>query len=211
MDWDNGGYTGTKWLQGFRLRTDTGGGPKTFQLEIDSGTIVESFTVNSFGELVTTFWLTTPVVAHEMRLKGTGNPEILWRNFGVEWIFEPEPEMAAVWETQVTSFDLPFFMHIRELMIAHRSTSDVNMEVWTDGGVVNNYPLGHSSGVRERSYTPVKAIKSKYHKFRFTSGEPFGLWIKDIEVKVGAWGRTDAYTLQRPFGDISRTNGGARI
>lgn len=207
-DWDGGGYTGTKWLQGFRLKGDTAGLAKAFQVEIDGGTFVESFSFNANGEQVQTFWLNNPVVAHEMRIRGTDDD--LWRNMGIEWIFEPEPEQAAVWETQVTSFDLPFFHHMREAMIAHRSTSDVTMLVTTDG-VSNSYVIPHGSGQRIRSYLPVKSIKTKYTKFRFTSAQPFGLWIKDIECKVGAWGRTDPYTTQRPFGDISRENGGARI
>jgi hypothetical protein len=208
IDWDNGGYTGTKWLQGFRLRGDTSGLTKSFQVEIDGGTFVESFAFTTTGEQVQTYWLANPVVCHEMRMKGTDGD--LWRNMGIEWIFEPEPEQAGVWETQVTSFDLPFYSHMREVMIAHRSTADITMAVTTDG-VTNTYPIPSSSGDRVRTYLTTKAIKAKYHKFRFTSSQPFGLWIKDIEVRVGAWGRTDSYTTQRPFGDISRSNGGARI
>lgn len=207
-DWDNGGYTGTKWLQGFRLRGDTLGLIKSFQVETDGGTFIESFNFTANGEQVVTFWLTNPVVAHEFRIRGTDTD--LWRNMGVEWVFEPEPELAAVWETQVTSFDLPFFSHIREVMIAHRSTSDVTMTVTTDG-VSNSYLIPHGGGSRIRSYLPVMAIKAKYHKFRFTSAAPFGLWIKDIECRVGPWGRSESYTIQRPFGDISRSNGGARL
>lgn len=207
-DWDNGGYAGTKWLQGFRLRGDTIGLAKSFQVEIDGGTFVESFTFTANGEQVVTFWLTNPVVCHEMRIRGLDSDP--WRNMGVEWVWEPEPEQAAVWETQVTSLDLPFYSHIREMMIAHRSTADITMTVITDGAS-NTYPIPHGSGERVRSYLPVKALKAKYHKFRFTSAAPFGLWIADIEVRAGAWGRGDSYTIQRPFGDISRTQGGARI
>jgi hypothetical protein len=207
-DWDNGGYTGTKWLQGFRLRGDTLGLTKSFQVETDGGTFVESFNFTANGEQVVTFWLTNPVVAHEFRIRGTDSD--LWRNMGVEWVFEPEPEQAAVWETQVTSFDLPFYSHIRELMIAHRSTTNITMTVITDG-TSNVYTIPHGSGNRIRSYLPVMAFKAKYHKFRFESSAPFGLWIKDIECRVGAWGRSESYTIQRPFGDISRANGGARI
>lgn len=207
-DWDSGGYPGTKWVQGFRLKGDTVGLDKSFQMEIDGGTFVETFTFNANGEQVKTFWLTNPVVAHEMRIKGSD--EDLWRNMGIEWIYEPEPELASVWETQVTSFDLPFFHHMREVMIAHRSTTDITMIVTTDG-VSNSYLIPNGSGSRIRTYLPVKAIKAKYHKFRFTSSSPFGLWMRDIECRVGAWGRVDNYTIQRPFGDISRTNGGARV
>jgi hypothetical protein len=207
-DWDNGGYTGTKWLQGFRLRGDTLGLAKSFQVETDGGILVEGFTFTANGEQVVTFWLTNPVVAHEFRIRGTDSD--LWRNMGVEWVFEPEPEQASIWETQVTSFDLPFYSHMREVMIAHRSTADITMIVTTDG-VSNTYPIPHGSGSRVRSYLPVKSLKAKFHSFRFTSSQPFGLWIKDIEVRVGPWGRTESYTIQRPFGDISRMNSGARV
>jgi hypothetical protein len=84
------------------------------------------------------------------------------------------------------------------------------MTVITDG-VSNVYTIPHGSGERIRSYLPVRAIKAKYHKFRFTSSVGFGLWINDIEVKAGAWGRGDAYNTIKPFGDISRANGGAKI
>lgn len=129
---------------------------------------------------------------------------------GVEWIWEPEPEQAFTWETQVTSLDLPFYSHIREMMVAHRSTADITMSVITDG-VTNNYVVPHGSGTRVRSYLPVLAVKAKYHKFRFTSSAPFGIWINDIEVKAGAWGRSDPYNTIKPFGDVSRSNGGAKV
>jgi hypothetical protein len=208
-DWDNGGYPGTKWLQGFRLRGDTLGLVKSFQVEVDGSPVsVEGFTFTANGEQVQAYSLTNPVVAHEFRIRGTDGD--LWRNMGIEWIFEPEPEQALTWETQVTSFDLPFFSHIREVMIAHRSTANITMTVITDG-VSNVYTIPHGSGERIRSYLPVRAIKAKYHKFRFTSSVGFGLWINDIEVKAGAWGRGEAYNTIKPFGDISRANGGARI
>jgi hypothetical protein len=207
-DWDNGGYSGTKWLQGFRLRGDTFGLAKDFQVELDGGTPSETFTFTANGEQVVTFWLTNPAVAHEFRIRGI-DPD-LWRNMGVEWIFEPEPEMAAVWETQVTSFSLPFFSHIRDMMIAHRSTTDITMIITIDN-IGYNYTIPNGGGNRIRSYLPAQGVKGKYHKFRFTSSAPFGLWITDMEVKVGPWGRTDSYTTQRPFGDISRANSGARV
>lgn len=208
-DWSNGGYTGAKWLQGFRLRGDTLGVAKSFQVEIDGSPVsIEGFTFTSNGEQTIPFSLTNPVVAHEFRIRGTDGD--LWRNMGVEWIFEPEPEQATVWETQVTSLDLPFYSHIREVMIAHRSTANITMSVITDD-VTNTYTIPNGAGNRIRSYLPVKGIKAKYHKFRFTSAAPFGLWIGDIEVKAGAWGRGDAYNTIKPFGDISRQNGGARI
>lgn len=207
-DWDNGGYTGTKWLQGFRLRGDTLGLGKSFQIEIDGGTFVEAFTFTANGEQVVTFWLTNPVVCHEVRLRGTDTD--LWRNMGVEWVFEPEPERAAVWETQVTSLDLPFYSHIREMMIAHQSTTDITMIVTSDG-VPLSYPIPNGAGSRIRSYLPQQAVKAKYRSFRFESSEPFGLWIADMEVKAGEWGRTESYRTIKPFGDLSRTNGGARI
>jgi hypothetical protein len=207
-DWDNGGYTGTKWLQGFRLRGDTIGLAKSFQVEVDGGILVESFNFTANGEQVITFWLTNPVVAHEFRIRGTDSD--LWRNMGVEWIFEPEPERAAVWETQVTSLDLPFYSHIRELMVAHQSTTDITMIITIDG-VNYSYQIPHGNGNRVRSYLPAQAIKGKYHKFRFESSQPFGLWLEDMEVRAGAWGRMESYMTQKPFGDISRQNGGARI
>jgi hypothetical protein len=207
-DWDNGGYTGTKWLQGFRLRGDTLGIAKSFQIEIDGGTFVESFTFTANGEQVVTFWLTNPVVCHEVRMRGSDAD--LWRNMGVEWIFEPEPERASVWETQVTSLDLPFYSHIREMMVAHQSTTDITMTVTSDG-VSLNYTIPNGSGQRIRSYLVQQAVKAKYRSFRFVSSQPFGLWIVDMEVKAGEWGRVDSYRTIKPFGDISRTNGGARI
>jgi hypothetical protein len=208
-DWDNGGYPGAKYLQGFRLRGDTLGVQKGFQVEVDGTAAgIEGYTFTANGEQVQAFSLTNPVVCHEFRIRGIDGD--VWRNMGVEWIFEPEPEQATTWDTQVTSLDLPFFSHIREVMIAHRSSADITMSVITDG-VTNTYTIPHGAGQRIRSYVVVKGIKAKYHKFRFTSAQPFGLWINDIEVKAGAWGRGEAYNTIKPFGDISRSNGGAKI
>lgn len=211
-DWENGGYTGLKWLQGFRLKADTFGANKSFTVQIDGGTTVQTFTFNGNGEQVETFWLQNPVVCHEMRIIGSDGTT--WRYYGTDWIFEPEPEQAAVWETQVTSLDQPFFHHIREVMIAHNSTTDITMTVYTDN-VTNNYIIPNSGGVRSRTYLPLKSLKAKFHKFRFTSVNPFSLWLKDNEVRAKSWGsqwgQFHEYTIQRPFGDISRQNGGSRI
>lgn len=206
-DWENGGYNGPKWVQGIRITADTFNVAKDLTVQFDEAQTGASLSITHNGE-VTKDYSWTPFVAHNLRLLGTDDDS--WRLMQLEWIWEPEPPLATRWHTQYTSLDLPGYMHIREAMIPHRSTADITLQVLIDG-VANSYSIAHSGGDRKRSYLPLKALKGKFHQFVLVSAAPFSLYLLDVEVRCGSWGRQDGYQIVKPFGDRSRTNGGAII
>ena len=211
-DWDDGGYKGAKWLQGCRIRANTYNNVKYLTAQYDGGQIADSFSIQHDGELITArAW--APIVCHQMRLIGQNVfPTADWQLFEVEWVWEPEPESVTFWEPQFTSLDLPGFYHIREVLIAHRSTADIEMTVYVDDTFTDVYTIPAGGvGVRDKIYLPLVARKGKLWKFRFTSAEGFALYAKDMEVRAKAWGSADPYQIFRPFGDATRSNGGARI
>lgn len=206
-DWTVDGYPGAKWLQGCRITGDSYNENKALTILGDDGATVASIIFNSDGEQTRAFsW--PPVVTHQMRILGADADD--WRLMNVEWIWEPEPEITTWWETQFTTMDLPGYFHIREMLVAHRSTTDIDLTIIIDG-VSYSYTIANSGGARARTYFPVQAIKGKYFTFRLESAAGFSLYAADLEVRAGSWGRNDFYNIIRPFGDLTRTKGGARI
>lgn len=209
-DWTNDGYVGPKWLQGVRIVGDTFGRNKSVRVQYDGGQTADVFTINLDGENThDQSWV--PIVAHQMRLIGerVGTD---WRLMQTEWIWEPEPSTVTVWEMQFSSMDLPGFFHVREVLIAHRSSQDFTLTVYVDETFQNSYTIPAGGvGVRAKTYLPLVAHKGKLWKFRITSDAGVALYAKDIEVKARAWGQSGPYQTFRPFGDVTRTNGGARI
>lgn len=213
-DWDVAGYNGMKWVQGCRICADTFNLPKAVSVQFTDGS-TEPLTLTHNGEQTIAYWW-DPHLSHEMRLLGTnegGADDEQWRLLKpVEWIFEPEPDVAELWEPQVTSLDLPGFQFIHFILLPYRSTTDLTVELNFDNGVADSYTVPSSSGLRNKYYLVVRARKGKLVKFKVSSTETFSIYAMDLEVRAKAWGITGSqFQIFKPFGDISRTNGGARI
>jgi hypothetical protein len=207
-DWDYDGSPGAKWLQGVRIVGDTYNTPKLLTIQGDDGATIANLSMIADGEQSRPFsW--PPVVTHKMRILGADDDD--WRLMNVQWVWEPEPELTDWWETQFTNQDQPGYYHIREVLIAHRSNADIEFTVTIDGLVTGPYTIPSSGGNRAKTYVTLEAHKGKYYNFRLTSSMGFSLYLPDMEVRVGAWGRSESYLITKPFGDLSRTNGGARI
>lgn len=213
-DWDTGGYNGMKWVQGCRICADTSGVDKEVMIQFTDQTL-EPLTLNHNGEQTIAYWW-TPHLAHEMRLIGTniGGTDLRdWRLLKpIEWIFQPEPDIAELWEPQSTSLDLPGYFHVQYILLPHRSTSDLTLELNFDNGTVDSYTIPASVGERVKYYQVVRARKGKLIKLRVTSSETFSIYRNDLEVKGKPWGVVGSqYMTFKPFGDISGQQGGALI
>lgn len=207
-DWDNAGVMGNKWLQGVRITCDTYEQLKTFRVETDGAFTFADLSVVTKGEQTVAFSF-PPGTTHQMRL--VGNDDLPWRIMEIEWIWEPEPELAQYWHTQFTALDQQGYMHIRDMLVAIRSTSDVFMFISWDEEVEDSYTLPSTGGERQKIYVPVLAKKGKVAHFRFFGVSPFSVYLNDAEVRVKSWGLGAPYKVVHPFGDLAHTNGGARI
>lgn len=212
-DWTDAGYPGPKWVQGVRITADTFGVAKTVRVEYDGGTLGATLTVNHDGRLRVGYPNTAsptwePFIGTLLRLRPTdSNPWIL-RDEEVEWIYEPEPELATYWKTQPTTHDLEDFHFIREMLLCVRSTSTVTLTVSVDG-IDYIYTLASTAGDQRVVRIIPQAVKGKIFQYTLSSSTGFRVYKEDCSVLVKRQSDGD-YQRKMPFGDISRLSG-ARI
>jgi hypothetical protein len=211
-DWDNGGYQGMKFVQGFILEADTEGDTRTIKIQGDQSDI-ETISINHPGQVMKPYSLNQPVQKHLLRILPT-DLTAHWRLFGVKWVFEPAPEFAKEWKTQGTDHDIPGYQFLKDAYIAHNSTVDITLNITVDNNVFT-YIIPNSGGLYVKSYVLFAiansglSLKGTLFTYELTSSAPFQVFRKDCEVRVHSWAG-GAYMVKLPFGDIHRV-AGARI
>jgi hypothetical protein len=207
-DWEDDGYTGAKFVQGFILQADTLGQDRTMAVESDGGSVEETFTINHDGEYEKAYSFATPFITHMLRAHPTDDD--YWRPFKFRWIWEPAPELVKYWETQEGKWDFTGFFHHRDCYLAAMLTNAATFTVTVDG-TDYTYTLPSTAGAYSRQYLPLQHMKGKYAKYKIS--EPTAglrLFQKDCEINAKSWGSDGPYQVLQPFGDLSRMNG-ARI
>lgn len=223
--WDNAGVPGPKYFQGFRLTADTKNVQKTFNIESDGGTVrATALTVTNKVKETTPFSFATPFIANNVRVIPTDSNQG-WL-YDVEWVFEPMPEEAVLWEAQETTFDLPGYIHIRDMWIAISSDALFSLDItieYNNGANTITRNIGGRLGEAstndkmKKFYLDLPANKGVGYKFKIesivpnnspiTAASPVRLWVRDTEVRVKPWGHTGSYLIVKPFGDMSRKDG----
>lgn len=173
--WEDGGYFGAHYLQGFVLDADTGGTDKSVVVEYypedqaSAITIAQTFAVNHSGRGGKAYSLDEPVVAHKFRLRPLDTNQN-WL-YGVKWVFEPHPEKVKHWETQAYAHGLPGYQHRREAYIAYESNTEV---FWTQviDGQGYTIQLPNTNGEYRKVHVPCLPIKGKLFKDIFDTDPP---------------------------------------
>ena len=142
-DWTTDNHPGSKFLQGFRLIADTQGITRSIKIQGDQKDL-QTFSVTHNGEETIPYSFTNPVDVSMMRILPLD--EDPWRLFGVEWVWEPSPDLALNWQTQGTSHDLEGYQFLKEGYIAHNSTANLILNINVDG-IVFSYPIANSGEV----------------------------------------------------------------
>lgn len=211
-DWEDAEYFGAKFMQGVLIEADTEGAPRTIRVEYDGGQLGAVVTVTgSPGELQTAHSFQTPFIAHLLRLLPTDDNE--WLHYRHRWVWEPSPELAAYWITQPTTHDFPGYGQVERVLIAHMSLVDFDLTVTADGRP-QTYRIPASANAFVKTEILQRPNKGKVYQYelRATDGtERMRIFLKDCEVRAKPWGHPDPYQILRPFGDLSREFGGARI
>lgn len=213
------GYVGSKFLQGMIIPMETGGNQVTFNVQGDCGINAKMGPVSTpslckmdvaFSFSPCNTYPSNPFIASQVQIQPDNDARIWYDQ--IRWIWEPEPELVATWVTQPTDFDLPGWHSQRDCYIAYRGGNGApTLFVTTEYGT-ESYKLDFvGPNQYTRCYRVLKPQKAKWRSFRVESCGLFRLYLKDCEVKVKAWGTTGPYISAQPFGDLSRTNGGARI
>jgi hypothetical protein len=143
-----------------------------------------------------------------MRLAPTDTGDT-WKNYKVQWIWEPEPELTPYWVTQGTDHDLQGFMHVKEAQIAHISTVDIAFTITADARTIN-LTIPNSGGAYRKTYLILPANKAKIYSYSLISPPGFRLFKRDCEVRVKQWNSVGPYLPFNPFGGPHRADG-ARI
>jgi len=209
------GYPGAKWVQGFKLRANTFNLPVPLVVQYyDENLTVQQFTVPiAHPDEVIVPYSFAPRVMHLARLGQSGSNA--WLNMGVvDWVYEPQPELATTWTTQPTTHDINNWHHIRDGYLPVMSTTPVTLLITDDtgnplGGGIVIPPSGGTLVILKAYWVPV-ANKSRTYQYSATSASGFRVFQKDLVVNVKPWGTGGAYEAVRPFGDTSRVSG-ARI
>lgn len=199
-DWDDGGTPGAKFIQGVIVDADSFGAAKTFALQASDDLALHTLleTPATFIKRTEIAFSCVPFIAHSARLVSTDGVE--WRVWGSRMVFQPYPELTKNWTTEMTSLGLVGWGHLREINIPHVSTDDLLLTISFDSWPAITATIPNSGGTMQKVKITMPANKFKLAQFSLTSEESFRIFVPDVEVKLGQWGRTDSYRILKPFG-----------
>jgi hypothetical protein len=197
-----------KFVQGILLTADTEGQDVVLRIERDGGALQQTLTVNHSGKVARAYTFDPPFITHHVRISPQGPIGIFEPE--THWIWEPEPDLAKLWETQQTDFDMQGYKVLRALDLSLISSAAATLTIRYDGKSVQ-VSIPSTSGARRKLYVPLPPIKGKVFEFRLTSTADLRVYQREVEVQVKPWASPGAFTPARPFGDMHRSHGGARI
>lgn len=204
-DWEDGGYTGAKLVQGVRITADSMNVAKPLQVQAADDLSTHTFAEGNGtwnGQSTLAFSFAVPFVAHLMRTLSTDQTP--WKKWNIEYIFSPYPELVKEWHTEGTSHGIEGWQHAKEVNFAHISTADVQLTLVPDNGAPFTVTIPNSGGVQTKTLVTFPANKFKIVSYNASSAAGFRLWVNDIEVKVKQWGSEGPYQVVRPFGGPSQ-------
>ncbi len=210
---DDLGYPGAKFIQGFKLRADTLNVPRMIQV-LDDFNVAHAFTpalVQHPREQTIAYSFNTPFISHLVRF--APQDADFWRIEDVEWIWNPAPELVTTWQTQETTHDFEGWLTHRDSYLPLTSTATVLLTVKAIGNPLSPfiYALPSTAGLYDKMYQQLEAMKCRAAAYSLTGEAPFRVYERDIELRVKQWGSTGRFLSKTPLGDLTRTKGGARI
>ncbi len=203
-----------KFFQGVKLIADTSNVAVSFNVLYDGGQTGPTFTGTFNGKQTLVFsW--TPFTAHDIQLVPQGDARIWWGGQGEgqsEWMYQPVPELATNWTTELTSLGGKGWQHLRYIDFPYTSTEPITLTFTVDAnnGSIAPQPLTipSSGGSQTKLFLPVTFNKWRLLGFSATSSAPFSVWVQDFEAIVRSWGDTGPYRTVRPFGGQSSPGAG---
>jgi hypothetical protein len=210
---DDLGYPGAKFIQGFKLRADTLDIARTVEV-LDDFNVAHPFTpatVQHPREQTIAYSFNTPFISHLVRF--APQDAAFWRIEGVEWIWEPAPELVTTWTTQETTHDFNGWFAHRDGYLPILSSDVVTFTVQTRGNPNGAfvYSLPTTASVYSKIYSVLEPMKALAVTYSLTSPAGFRVFDRDLEFRVKQWGSEGPYISKMGIGDLTRTKGGARI
>jgi len=220
-DWQDGGTSGNKLIQGYSIEADSFGVAKTFALQ-DSDTLqIHQLSVMPAvftKQSIKYFSCVTPFQAHSVRRVSSDG--VAWRVFsegddsggvgGAGVISVPFPESQTNWQTELNSLGGEGWQHLEPVMnVEYISTTPVTLVFTVDSGNGSIAPaavtLPSSNGLQTKMKVELTYNKWKIIGFGLSSTAPFNLFSEGVEVKVRSWGDAGPARLVKPFGGQSST------
>lgn len=190
-DWDNCGYAGAKWIQGFILEADTIDAVKQLGIRNSDDLVLQQvFPIQHNGQSEIAYSFLTPFVSHLVRYEPQDGVD--WRFFGIRWVFELTPENVTTWQTQGTALGWQGYGHVYAIDLAYSATAAVTFTMTYDG-TTQTFILPATGGVYTKLWMTPAANKGKIYSFKFQTTGQMQLWLDDMVYLVGGWGRGDAY------------------
>jgi hypothetical protein len=209
-DWTNCGTADNKFFQGIKLDADTFNAPKQLLIQdADTGQthVLQPSPIQHNGRQTLPYSFATPFIAH--MVKDVPQDLVRWRKFGIEYIFEPTPEMVQSWITQWTAHGMKGYQHVARIEAAYASTTPITLALKSyDGQSPNAITLAPTAGIYQKQLLTLTFNKGQLYQYSATSTAGFQLFLNDWIVWVGEWGRNAPYTPYRilggQFGDKAR-------
>jgi hypothetical protein len=194
-----------KFMQGIKLIADTSDVSVAFQVLYDGGQTGPTFSGTFNGKQTLVFsW--TPFLAHDIQLVPQADARIWWGGVGQgvsEWVYQPFPEAADLWQTELTSMGGVGWQHLRMINVEYISTATATLSFVVDYGNGSIAPasitIPSSGGLQtELKLTPTYN-KWKLISFQIVSTSPITVFQEGMEVWTRSWGSSAAYEKQKPF------------
>ena len=199
-DWDNCGYEGAKWMQGFLLECFCAGTKQIGVRNSDNDTLEQVFAVTQPIQSEVAYSFTTPFVAHMVRYEP--QDDVDWTFFNIKWIWEKTPETVATWWCQFSDLDWQGYGHCFSCNFAYAAQAPVQFTMFIDGAS-QLYTLPSTGGVYQKYFFNFQANKGKLYAFRAQSTAGFAdlqVWEDDTVIQCGGWGRTSEYRVHLALG-----------
>lgn len=203
-DWLDSG--GAKFIQGVVIEADSFNQAKTFVLQ-DADTLalhpLNELPATFNQQSVKAFSCVTPFVAHSARVISTDGVE--WRVWSTKLVAQPWPELCENWQTEMTSLGMVGWGHVREMNVPYVSTSPITLNLVFDAWPTITIPLPSTGGLQAKTKVTLPANKFKLISLQTVGTAPgHRIFADDLQLKIKAWGSTEAYQILRPFGGPSR-------
>jgi len=193
-----------KFLQGCLMVVDTQGVDVTLTFVGDSGVVGTTQTVNAQGkQFIALAW--PPFITHEIQIIKSDAASIWWNE--IQWVYEPEPELAVIWQTPFMTHGMSGYQHQRLFWVAYLAASSVVLARSFDNGTTETYVLPATGGVYRKALVVVQPTKYLAESYQATSPAAFRLYAQDTEMHTKQWGSDGGYQVVRPVGSQSVVKG----
>lgn len=213
------GHTEARFVQGVRFVVDTENASTDVRIRVDENVLQTTINaannegpVIANGRAIVSRSFDVPFITHLI----SAEPVTAWRLFAVEWISEPEPELANFWKTQQTSHGLHGFQILGDGYLSVRSTDQLIFRVRADGVLYTAvfYDVNTNTGLARRKlryrFPSVKGKSFEYELLTATSAGRVACYKKDCAQEVKDWGSEGSWQLFNPMGD-AHFESGAKI